>query len=142
MVVIAAVDRSDQAGAVLEQAQKLADAFETDLEVVHVLSRSELRDLERVSFEQTGEAVEMERVREAATDIARESAEDIAPEAEAVGLVGDPAQAVVDYVADQDTEYVVVGGQKRSPVGKALFGSVSQSVLLNVDAPVLAVMQS
>lgn len=142
MVVIAAVDRSDQAGAVVEQARKLADAFETDLQVVHVLSRSELRELERVSFENTGEAVEMERVREAAADIARESAEDIAPEAEAVGLVGDPAQSVVDYVADQDTEYVVVGGRKRSPVGKAIFGSVSQSVLLNVDAPVLAVMQS
>lgn len=142
MVVIAAVDRSERTDVIVEQGRKLADAFDTELQAIHVLNPSELRELERVTFEKTGEAVEMERVKEAAAKIARESIEEISPEAEAVGLVGDPSQAIADYVQDQAPEYVVIGGRKRSPVGKALFGSVTQSVLLNVDEPVITVMQS
>lgn len=142
MVVIAAVDRSERTDVIVEQGRKLANAFNTELRVIHVLNRSELRELERVTFDKTGEAVEMERVKEVAANIARESVEDICPEAEAVGLVGDPAQAITDYTQDQDAEYVVIGGRKRSPVGKALFGSVTQSILLNVDQPVVTIMQS
>lgn len=142
MVVIAAVDKSERTDVIVEQGRKLAKAFSTELQVIHVLNRSELRELERVTFDKTGEAVEMERVKEVAANIARESVEDIFPEAEAVGLVGDPAQAITDYTQDQDAEYVVIGGRKRSPVGKALFGSVTQSILLNVNQPVVTVMQS
>lgn len=141
MVVIAAVDRSERTDEIVEQGRKLARAFDTELRVIHVLDPSELRKLERVTFEKTGEAVEMERVKEEAANISREASQDIAPGAEAVGLVGDPAQAIVDYVQDQAPEYVVIGGRKRSPVGKAFFGSVTQSVLLNVDEPVITVIQ-
>lgn len=142
MVVIAAVDRSEKSDEIVEQGRKLADAFNTELQVIHILDPSELRELERVTFEKTGEAVEMDRIKKVAATIAQESAEDVSPEAEPVGLVGDPAQMIADYVQDQTPEYVVIGGRKRSPVGKALFGSVTQSVLLSVDEPVVTVMQS
>lgn len=39
-----------------------------------------------------------------------------------------------------DADYIVVVGRSRSPVGKALFGSVTQGVLLHAECPVLAVM--
>lgn len=142
MVIIAAVDGSERTDRIVEHGRKLAHAFDTELRVIHVLDPSELRELERVTFEKTGEAVEMERVKEEAANISRENSQDIAPGAEAVGLVGDPAQTITDYVEEQDAEYVVIGGRKRSPVGKALFGSVTQSVLLNVEKPVVTVMQA
>ena len=50
---------------------------------------------------------------------------------------GDAADAILSVAADLDVDAVVLGMRKRSPVGKALFGSVSQSVILNADRPVI-----
>jgi nucleotide-binding universal stress UspA family protein len=142
MVIVAAVDRSEGTDRIVTQGQKLADAFTGELHVVHVLSRGELRDIERASFETSGEAVEMERIKEVAREIARESAAEIAPDATAVGLVGEAAEEVTDYASDHDAEYIVVGGRKLTPVGKAIFGSTTQSILLEADCPVVATLRS
>lgn len=77
----------------------------------------------------------------AATEIAADAAArvDDAGEFEAVGLVGDPAEQLLDYSAAHDAEYIVVSGRKRSPLNRALFGSVTQALLLNADRPVVAV---
>lgn len=141
MVIVAAVDRSENTDRIVEQGRKLADAFDEELHVVHVLSRSELRDIERASFEKSGEAVEMEKIKRVAADIARESTADIAPDATAVGLVGEAAQAITDYASDREASYIVVGGRKLSPVGKAIFGSTTQSVILEADRPVVATLR-
>jgi nucleotide-binding universal stress UspA family protein len=50
---------------------------------------------------------------------------------------GDPADAIVDAADDADADLIVVGGRKRSPAGKALFGSVTQSVILTAGRPVM-----
>ena len=44
---------------------------------------------------------------------------------------GEPASALVDYLNASPVEYVVLGVRSRSLVGKLLFGSVVQSVLLS-----------
>lgn len=50
---------------------------------------------------------------------------------------GDPAEAILDVAEDADADIIVVGGRKRSPAGKALFGSVTQTVILNAGRPVM-----
>jgi nucleotide-binding universal stress UspA family protein len=50
---------------------------------------------------------------------------------------GDPADAIVAAADDVDADLVIVGGRKRSPAGKALFGSVTQSVILGAARPVM-----
>ena len=50
---------------------------------------------------------------------------------------GDPTETILEYVEDEGIDLVVIGGRKRSPAGKFLFGSVSQSVMLNTDVPVM-----
>ncbi len=54
-------------------------------------------------------------------------------------VVPDVGAEVVRVAEDRDAELVVVGIRHRSPVGKALMGSVSQRILLDATCPVLAV---
>jgi nucleotide-binding universal stress UspA family protein len=49
---------------------------------------------------------------------------------------GDPATVILDTAAELDVDAIAVHGRKRSPIGKALFGSVTQAVLLDADRPV------
>lgn len=49
---------------------------------------------------------------------------------------GEVADDILDLAAELDVDQVVLGGRKRSPAGKLLFGSVTQDVLLNSDRPV------
>jgi len=49
------------------------------------------------------------------------------------------ADGIVDLAAEVDADLVVIGGRRRSPVGKAVFGSVTQSVVLDSPAPVVVV---
>ena len=50
---------------------------------------------------------------------------------------GDPADQLLDAASAVDADLIVVAGRKRSPAGKALFGSVTQTVILNADRPVM-----
>lgn len=137
MPVIAAVDRSEATKRVVGEGRKLADAFGTDLHVVHVLSRSEFVELERTSVENSGESIDMDRIRDHARRVAEEAAQD---RDTCVGLVGDAADQLAEYAEEHGASYLVVGGRRRSPVGKALFGSVTQEVLLNAPVPVVTVI--
>ncbi|MFT4950176.1 MAG: nucleotide-binding universal stress UspA family protein [Natronomonas sp.] len=47
-----------------------------------------------------------------------------------------PADGILDLADTIDTDLIVMGGRKRSPAGKVLFGSVTQSVLLNTNRAV------
>jgi len=49
---------------------------------------------------------------------------------------GEVAADILDDAEELDVDDIVLGGRKRSPAGKILFGSVTQEVLLNTDRPV------
>jgi nucleotide-binding universal stress UspA family protein len=45
-------------------------------------------------------------------------------------------EVVVDLAEELDADLVVVGGRKRSPAGKAVFGSTAQEIMLESPCPV------
>ncbi|MFB6353351.1 MAG: universal stress protein [Halobacteriales archaeon] len=50
---------------------------------------------------------------------------------------GDTAQDILDGAERFDADAIVLGTRKRSPIGKAVFGSVTQEVILGTDRPVV-----
>ncbi|RQG94217.1 universal stress protein [Natrarchaeobius chitinivorans] len=50
---------------------------------------------------------------------------------------GDPAEQIIAFARENEMDAICLAGRKRSPAGKALFGSVTQEVILNTDLPVL-----
>lgn len=73
-----------------------------------------------------------------------EGAAEVAARLEQEGFVvdvrrehGDTAQTILDVADEIDAASIVMAGRKRSPVGKVLFGSVTQAVLLDADQTVV-----
>lgn len=52
------------------------------------------------------------------------------------GSVGDRGEAIVSLAEDVGADRVLVGGRRRSPAGKAVFGSTAQEVMLSSPCPV------
>ncbi|MEF8814333.1 MAG: universal stress protein [Halovenus sp.] len=71
---------------------------------------------------------------------ARERLEDAGVAVEMRREHADPAEAIIEVADEIDADRIVISGRKRSPVGKVLFGSVTQSVLLASDVPVTVAM--
>ena len=141
MVIVAAVDRSDRADVVIQEAKVLAEAFDDTIHVVHVIAKSEFNDI-AVSMAKEKKEIDVESVRNAASNIAEEAAKSLDGSFVTVGLNGNPAEEVVNYAHEQDAQYIVVAGRKRSAAGKALFGSVAQSILMNAECPVVMSTES
>lgn len=139
MSILAAVDRSDRSEYVVNEAAKLARAFDEELHVLHVLSIREFVSLERTSVETKEEVLEVDEVRKMAAKIANEIAQDLDYSYTPVGLVGDPAKEIRRYATDQDADYIVVSPRKKSPTGKVIFGSVGQDVIINATQSVVTV---
>lgn len=52
---------------------------------------------------------------------------------------GDPAPEIIAAADERDAELICLSGRKRTPTGKVIFGSVTQSVILGTDRPVVTV---
>jgi len=58
-------------------------------------------------------------------------------DAELAETSGSPAEQILKFVRREDADAVALAGRNRTPAGKAMFGSVSQSVMLDSDVPVI-----
>jgi nucleotide-binding universal stress UspA family protein len=136
MVILVAIKDSD-AHAVVDRGVELADAFDDPLHVVHVTEIEMSADDIGSDFADGSRS----QLESNAAESAREALGDVTVPAEAVGIVGESTpKAILDYADQVDARYIVIGGRKRTPVGKALTGSTTQSILLDSDVPVVTVM--
>jgi nucleotide-binding universal stress UspA family protein len=140
--VLVAVGPRDgsRAAALGATAAKLAGA-EGRVELLHVYDET---DADRLAPMLDIDPREPDQLRRA---VARDEATAaVATELEAAGVevsyrgaFGDPGPEVVEVAADADPDFLVVGGRRRSPAGKAVFGSTAQRVLLSAPCPVVFV---
>jgi nucleotide-binding universal stress UspA family protein len=127
MTVLATIDGSSTSAAVIERGDELATALGQELLVLHVVSEGSASD--------TGEPEGTAR------EIVENTLSDTS-NVEVVGHLGDPEVRILREANTVDASYVVMGSRKQSPVGKALFGSVAQVVLLNTNRPVVVVSEA
>ncbi|KOX98203.1 universal stress protein [Halorubrum sp. ASP1] len=53
---------------------------------------------------------------------------------------GEPAETIIEVAEELDVDNITMSGRRRSPTGKMLFGSTTQSVLLAADRPVTVIL--
>jgi nucleotide-binding universal stress UspA family protein len=112
----------------LEHGVREARLRGTDLAVIHVVDSI---DADRREGYRLGISDEIERAVGAQPDLTWDLHLRTA--------VSDPAVAVLELVQTLAPEVLVIGARKRSPVGKALLGSVAQDLILEATVPVLVV---
>ncbi|AGB37072.1 universal stress protein [Natronococcus occultus] len=133
MTIVTAVEDTERDRRVIAEGAALADAFNDELHVIHVLDRDSLE--EGAAADEPGSRPTLEVARDIAADIASLETKEFTP----VGRIGSPAGEIQNYTEETEARYLVVGGRKRSPIGKAVFGSITQSLLLNVESTVVTV---
>lgn len=128
-------ERADElAEAVLEVAQPAG----ASVHLTHVFTPGEFEEAaDRLNFESSASADPDDVAQRHETIRALIGAlEDPGIEYAVHGRVGDHAEKIVDLAGELDADRVVVGGRKRSPSGKAVFGSVAQDIMLEAPCPV------
>ncbi|MDS0284252.1 universal stress protein [Haloarcula onubensis] len=109
-----------------------------DVVVAHVFTDDEYETVvDRLEFSAVAEADPDEVAdRHATVRDLREILDEADIETSVRGAVGDHGEEIVALAGMTRADLVVVGGRKRSPTGKAVFGSVAQEVMLEAPCPV------
>lgn len=66
----------------------------------------------------------------------REFLEEAGIEVDVMRRHADPAEEITNVAKNLAVDQIVMSGRKKTPVGKVLFGSVTQSVMLSAERPV------
>jgi nucleotide-binding universal stress UspA family protein len=130
---------ADRIERLAEEAIDIAGPADATVVIGHVFTREEFDDrVDALGFDREAAEVDPDDVAGRYSSVRELVAlldeADVAYEIH--GLVGDYADGVVALAEERDADLVLVGGRKRSPTGKAVFGSVAQEVMLSAPCPV------
>jgi nucleotide-binding universal stress UspA family protein len=129
MKILVGYDRSAVAKDALDLAKKHAKAFNAKVYLLTSLARSHELQLEDIQKSEH----ELENLRTQFT------AEGISCETHAIVSAISPGEDVVQFATDNEIDEIVIGVRRRSKVGKLLFGSNAQYIILQAECPVVAV---
>jgi nucleotide-binding universal stress UspA family protein len=129
-------DRCERLG---EEAIDIGAAADARVVLAHVFTDEEYEEaLDALEIDPTGEEATPGGVarRHTTTRELAKMLEEAGMEYEFRGGVGEHGEEIVKIAKDVDADMVLVGGRKRSPAGKAVFGSTAQEVMLESPCPV------
>ena len=129
MTVAVAHQTSATARLALSHAVQEAKYRSTDLAVLHVVSSA--LDADREEAYRIGVSDEIEKAVGADSDISWKL--------HLKTVSGDVGEAILGLTDRVRPDLLVLGARRRSPMGKALLGSIAQTIILEATVPVLVV---
>jgi nucleotide-binding universal stress UspA family protein len=128
-MIIVGIDDSKVSQEVLKLAAKHAKAF--NAAIVLVTSMTGGPDVPRQEFVQAEKTLSKAEEFLQGADISCEGHMSVR------GL--EPGEDIVKFAEEKNAEQIIIGVKRRSKVGKLLFGSNAQYVILNAPCPVLTI---
>jgi nucleotide-binding universal stress UspA family protein len=129
MNILVGYDSSNVAKEALVLAKKYAKAFDAKVYVVRSLAQSREMKLEDIQKAEQ----ELENIRRSFRD------EGIECKTEAIVSSISPGEDLVEFAQENEIDEIIIGVRRRSKVGKLLFGSNAQYIILMAQCPVVAV---
>jgi nucleotide-binding universal stress UspA family protein len=129
MKIMVGYDQSNVAKEALELARKHAKAFDAKVYVVRSLAQSREMKLEDIQKAEQ----ELENIRRSFRD------EEISCKTEAIVSSISPGEDLVQFANEKEIDEIIIGVRRRSKVGKLIFGSNAQYIILMAQCPVVAV---
>ena len=129
MKILVGYEESRVADAALKLALKHAKAFGADLFIVTSLEQSSALKKE-----------DIDRAENRLEKISKPfSTDDIPCETRAIVSYQSPGEDLVSFANEQGVDEIIIGVKRRSKVGKLVFGSNAQYVILEASCPVVSV---
>jgi nucleotide-binding universal stress UspA family protein len=129
MKILVGYDGSKAAEDASMVAQKHAKAFDAKLHIMTSLPQSPTLKKEDIEKAEN----KLEKLQRTAKHA------NIACEIHATVSYQSPGEDLVQFANDQEIDEIVIGVRRRSKVGKMVFGSTAQYVILKASCPVLSV---
>ncbi len=129
MKILVGYDGSKVAEDALKMAQKHANAFKGDIFIVTSLEQG--HTLQKEDIDKAEGKLEYLRT--------TFNLDDISCETHASVNYLSPGEDLVQFAKDNAIDEIIIGVRRRSKVGKLIFGSTAQYVILNAPCPVVTV---
>jgi nucleotide-binding universal stress UspA family protein len=129
MKILVGYEESKVAEEALQVALQQARAFNADLFIVTVLEQSP--QLQKDDIEAAEDKLEKLKRTHNINDLVCETSASVS--------FLSPGEYLVEFAQDNNIDEIVIGVKKRSKVGKLVFGSNAQFVILSAPCPVITV---
>ena len=129
MKILVAYDGSNVSEDAVKVAHKHGLAFKADIHIITSLEQGPNLKKENIDKAES----KLEKLK------ASFKADDIPCETQAIVSVRSTGEDLVQFVKDNDVDEIIIGVRRRSKVGKLVFGSTAQYVILEAPCTVVAV---